>query len=80
MRQGDKSRAALLEHRTQLMLRSGYAGTGLVELLGAAGVPKGSFWHAGFSSLCRPAQRVRSRPAKRVGFSRGDDNRSLERA
>jgi TetR/AcrR family transcriptional repressor of nem operon len=45
MRQGEKSRAALLEHGTQLMLRSGYAGTGLVELLGAAGVPKGSFYN-----------------------------------
>ena len=27
------------------MLRSGYAGTGLVELLEAAGVPKGSFYN-----------------------------------
>lgn len=39
------SRAALIEHGTQLMLRSGYAGTGLVELLQAAGVPKGSFYN-----------------------------------
>jgi TetR/AcrR family transcriptional regulator, transcriptional repressor for nem operon len=39
------SRAALIEHGTQLMLRSGYAGTGLVELLRAAGVPKGSFYN-----------------------------------
>jgi TetR/AcrR family transcriptional regulator, transcriptional repressor for nem operon len=45
MRQGDNSRSALLEHGTQLMLRSGYAGTGLVELLGAARVPKGSFYN-----------------------------------
>jgi TetR/AcrR family transcriptional repressor of nem operon len=45
MRQGDKSRVALLQHGTQLMLRSGYAGTGLVELLGTAGVPKGSFYN-----------------------------------
>jgi TetR/AcrR family transcriptional repressor of nem operon len=41
----EKSRAALIEHGTQLMLRSGYAGTGLVELLQAAGVPKGSFYN-----------------------------------
>src|ERR1700739_2300149 len=39
------SRADLLEQGTQLMLRSGYAGTGLVELLEAAGVPKGSFYN-----------------------------------
>jgi TetR/AcrR family transcriptional repressor of nem operon len=39
------SRADLLEQGTQLMLRSGYAGTGLVELLQAAGVPKGSFYN-----------------------------------
>jgi TetR/AcrR family transcriptional repressor of nem operon len=45
MRREDKSRAALIEHGTQLMLRSGYAGTGLVELLQAAGVPKGSFYN-----------------------------------
>jgi TetR/AcrR family transcriptional repressor of nem operon len=41
----DKSRAALIEQGTQLMLRSGYAGTGLAELLQAAGVPKGSFYN-----------------------------------
>lgn len=35
----------MVEHGTQLMLRSGYAGTGLVELLQAAGVPKGSFYN-----------------------------------
>jgi TetR/AcrR family transcriptional repressor of nem operon len=40
-----KSRPNLIEHGTQLMLRSGYAGTGLVELLQAAGVPKGSFYN-----------------------------------
>jgi TetR/AcrR family transcriptional regulator, transcriptional repressor for nem operon len=45
MARGDKSRTALVEHGTQLMLRSGYAGTGLVELLQAAGVPKGSFYN-----------------------------------
>jgi TetR/AcrR family transcriptional regulator, transcriptional repressor for nem operon len=45
MRRGDKSRAALVEHGTQLMLRSGYAGTGLVELLEAARVPRGSFYN-----------------------------------
>ena len=45
MSRGDNSRAALVEHGTQLMLRSGYAGTGLVELLEAAGVPKGSFYN-----------------------------------
>jgi TetR/AcrR family transcriptional repressor of nem operon len=41
----EKSRTALIEHGTQLMLRSGYAATGLVELLQAAGVPKGSFYN-----------------------------------
>jgi TetR/AcrR family transcriptional repressor of nem operon len=45
MPRGDKSRTALVEHGTQLMLRSGYAGTGLVELLQTAGVPKGSFYN-----------------------------------
>jgi TetR/AcrR family transcriptional repressor of nem operon len=45
MARGDDSRAALLEHGTQLMLRSGYAGIGLAELLHAAGVPKGSFYN-----------------------------------
>jgi TetR/AcrR family transcriptional repressor of nem operon len=45
MPRGENSRAALVEHGTQLMLRSGYAGTGLVELLQAAGVPKGSFYN-----------------------------------
>ena len=45
MSRRDDSRAALVEHGTQLMLRSGYAGTGLVELLEAAGVPKGSFYN-----------------------------------
>ena len=45
MSRGDDSRAALVDHGTQLMLRSGYAGTGLVELLEAAGVPKGSFYN-----------------------------------
>jgi TetR/AcrR family transcriptional repressor of nem operon len=45
MPRGDKSRAALVEHGTQLMLRSGYAGTGLGELLQVAGVPKGSFYN-----------------------------------
>jgi TetR/AcrR family transcriptional regulator, transcriptional repressor for nem operon len=34
-----------MEHGTHLMLRSGYTGTGLVELLEAAGVPKGSFYN-----------------------------------
>jgi TetR/AcrR family transcriptional repressor of nem operon len=45
MRREDRSRAALIEHGTQLMLRSGYAGTGLAELLQAAAVPKGSFYN-----------------------------------
>jgi TetR/AcrR family transcriptional regulator, transcriptional repressor for nem operon len=45
MPQEQKSRAALIQHGTQLMLRSGYAGTGLTELLQAAGVPKGSFYN-----------------------------------
>jgi TetR/AcrR family transcriptional repressor of nem operon len=45
MRREEKSRAALVEHGTRLILRSGYAGTGLVELLQAAGVPKGSFYN-----------------------------------
>jgi TetR/AcrR family transcriptional regulator, transcriptional repressor for nem operon len=39
------SRTVLIERGTQLMLRSGYAGTGLTELLRAAGVPKGSFYN-----------------------------------
>jgi TetR/AcrR family transcriptional regulator, transcriptional repressor for nem operon len=42
---GEKSRDALVEHGTQLMLRSGYAGTGLAELLEVAEVPKGSFYN-----------------------------------
>jgi TetR/AcrR family transcriptional repressor of nem operon len=41
----DKSRNILIEHGTQLMLRSGYAASGLVELLQQAGVPKGSFYY-----------------------------------
>ena len=45
MSRGEKSRNALLEHGTLLMLRSGYAATGLVELLQVAGVPKGSFYN-----------------------------------
>ena len=45
MPRGEKSRTALVEHGTQLMLRSGYAGTGLGELLQVAGVPKGSFYN-----------------------------------
>ena len=45
MPRGDESRAALVEHGTQLMLRSGYAGTGLAPVLGAAGLPKGSFYN-----------------------------------
>jgi TetR/AcrR family transcriptional repressor of nem operon len=45
MARGEDSRAALVEHGTQLMLRSGYAGIGLAELLQAAGVPKGSFYN-----------------------------------
>jgi TetR/AcrR family transcriptional repressor of nem operon len=45
MPRGDKSRDALVEHGTELMLCSGYSGTGLVELLHAAGVPKGSFYN-----------------------------------
>jgi TetR/AcrR family transcriptional repressor of nem operon len=45
MQRGENSRAALVEHGTQLMRRSGYAATGLAELLRAAGVPKGSFYN-----------------------------------
>jgi TetR/AcrR family transcriptional repressor of nem operon len=45
MQRGENSRAALVEHGTRLMLRSGYAATGLAELLRAAGVPKGSFYN-----------------------------------
>jgi TetR/AcrR family transcriptional repressor of nem operon len=45
MPSGEKSRTALVEHGTQLMLRSGYAGIGLAELLQEAGVPKGSFYN-----------------------------------
>jgi TetR/AcrR family transcriptional repressor of nem operon len=42
---GERSRAALLEQGTRLMLRSGYAATGLTEVLQAAGVAKGSFYN-----------------------------------
>jgi TetR/AcrR family transcriptional repressor of nem operon len=45
MARGEDSRAALVQQGTQLMLRSGYAGIGLAELLQAAGVPKGSFYN-----------------------------------
>jgi TetR/AcrR family transcriptional repressor of nem operon len=45
MQRGENSRAALVEHGTLLMRRSGYAGAGLAELLRAAGVPKGSFYN-----------------------------------
>lgn len=44
-RRGYKSRTDLFEHGTRLMLRSGYAGMGLTELLRGAGVPKGSFYN-----------------------------------
>ena len=48
-RRGEQSHNALIENGTQLMLRSGYAATGLVELLRVAGVPKGSFyWYRDF--------------------------------
>jgi TetR/AcrR family transcriptional repressor of nem operon len=42
---GQKGRTDLFEHGTRLMLRSGYAGMGLTELLRRAGVPKGSFYN-----------------------------------
>jgi TetR/AcrR family transcriptional regulator, transcriptional repressor for nem operon len=42
---GHKRRTDLLERGTRLMLRSGYAGMGLTELLRGAGVPKGSFYN-----------------------------------
>ena len=41
----ETSRSALIEQGTQLMLRSGYSSTGLIELLQAANVPKGSFYN-----------------------------------
>src|SRR5215469_1994707 len=44
MAQND-TRAALLEAGDRLLLTSGYAGTGLSEILASAGVPKGSFYH-----------------------------------
>jgi AcrR family transcriptional regulator len=45
LRRGYKSRTQLFKHGTRLMLRSGYAGMGLTELLRRAGVPKGSFYN-----------------------------------
>lgn len=39
------SRAALLNVGERFLLTSGYAGTGLSEIMTAAGVPKGSFYH-----------------------------------
>lgn len=41
---GDK-RAAILDAGAQLMLRKGYHGTGIQEIVDAAGVPKGSFYN-----------------------------------
>lgn len=41
----DKTREALLEHGTRLILEQGYNHTGVLAILQAAGVPKGSFYH-----------------------------------
>lgn len=39
------AKAALLEAGSRLLKEKGYAGAGLSEILKAAGVPKGSFYH-----------------------------------
>jgi TetR/AcrR family transcriptional repressor of nem operon len=41
----DETRAALLEHGTRLILAQGFNHTGVQDVLAAAGVPKGSFYH-----------------------------------
>jgi TetR/AcrR family transcriptional repressor of nem operon len=41
----DDKRAAIIQAGTELMLRQGYHGTGIQEIVRAAGVPKGSFYN-----------------------------------
>ncbi|MEF3366391.1 TetR family transcriptional regulator C-terminal domain-containing protein [Methylocystis sp. 9N] len=41
----DATKKRLLDHGVALMLRNGYHGTGLAEVLAAAKVPKGSFYY-----------------------------------
>lgn len=45
MRDKDDKKTALLEVGTAAMLRKGYHGTGIQEIVDAAGVPKGSFYN-----------------------------------
>ena len=40
-----ETKSLLLDHGVQLMLERGYHNTGIHDLLVAAGVPKGSFYH-----------------------------------
>ena len=40
-----ETKSLLLDHGVQLMLERGYHNTGIHDLLAAAGVPKGSFYH-----------------------------------
>jgi TetR/AcrR family transcriptional repressor of nem operon len=40
----DIKRASIIEAGTELMLRKGYHGTGIQQIVDAAGVPKGSFY------------------------------------
>jgi len=44
-RTGDEKRSRILAEGIQLMLRKGYHGTGIQEIVAAAGVPKGSFYN-----------------------------------
>lgn len=44
-RDSNTTRDDLLDAGRALLLRAGYAGTGLKDVLAAAGVPKGSFYH-----------------------------------
>ena len=39
------TKSLLLDHGTRLLLERGYSDTGLQDILRAAGVPKGSFYH-----------------------------------
>lgn len=45
MKMRDDKKSALLEVGTEAMLRKGYHGTGIQEIVDAAGVPKGSFYN-----------------------------------
>ena len=45
MKKPNNTRAALIAEGLKAMLLNGYDGVGLAEILGAAGVPKGSFYH-----------------------------------